>query len=182
MRPPALIFPGRFQPFHDGHDEVVQSVLDAHRPPHLVLAVVFDVSLSKSDEFDAASAEHFRPERNPFDPLTVHDMLQRFMTARHPGRVQVVMIPRPARGRTWQLLERMLPAQRSWVVPDAGEAWDERKAAFFAEMGEAVLRVPHRPDVSGRELRAAMSRGDWQEVARQVPAGLVPLLRGAYGR
>lgn len=176
-----LVFPGRFQPFHNGHDEVVRSTLELSEQ-RLVLAVVCAIKLdSGGDRFDAESAEHFERERNPFRPLTVHRMLQEVARMRYPARPpQVLLIPRPSRGSNWSAIDQLFPRGRAWVVPAAGEDWDERKAEFFASMGDEVVRVPHSPGVSGRELRSSMSAGDWSAVSEGVPAEVLPYLREAF--
>ena len=179
----TLVFPGRFQPFHNGHDEVVKRVMEVSER-QLVLAVVCAIKLdSGSDRFDIESAEHFESSRNPFPPLAVHRMLQELARVRYPERPpQVLLIPRPSRGGNWTAIDQFFPGSRTWVVPDAGENWDERKAEFFAAMGDDVIRVPHDPAVSGRDLRSAMNAGDWEAVARGVPVEILPHLREALER
>lgn len=174
----VLVFSGRFQPFHEGHAEVVEACLE--RGERLAIAVVVAMPFPKdrADPFDRASAEHFARDRNLWCPLEVLRMVDTLIAARWPDRATSFLLPRPSRGLAWGAVECMLPGHRVWVVPERGEEWDEKKAAFFASMGDEVLRIPLARRASGRSIRRAVAVGaDLGTVG--VPVEIRALCQGA---
>lgn len=174
----TYIYLGRFQPFHADHLNIVQQFIIKHPTSHLVLAAVRGVPESEliADEYQALSSEHFRPERNPFGAVTTLRMLDAVARARLDGHAVVTLIPRPSRGRTWQVICSLLPGPRTWIVPDRGEPWDNTKAQFFAGMGDAVLRMTLRRSISGRTIRDLLSRDEYDKALATVPAEVATIL------
>jgi hypothetical protein len=66
----------------------------------------------------------------------------------------------------------MFPGQRTWVVPRAGEAWDDSKSLFFESMGDSVYRVDQQPSVDGYSIRKAIQQKNFEHVQRSVPQGI----------
>jgi hypothetical protein len=62
-------------------------------------------------------------------------------------------MPRP--DLSWELVDAWFPGKRTWIIPEAGEEFDDNKAAFFASQGDGVLRIPETTGASGRLLRDA---------------------------
>lgn len=167
------IFAGRFQPFHNGHLEVVKSVLSKlTEEDNFVIAIVspFDASHVVDDNFHHTAIEHHLPERNPWSVSErtralanlVVDLSNEFSII-----PSVTAIPRPDYG--WQIIEKWFPETRVWVIPNAGEEFDESKAIFFHERGDEVWRVDDHSQVSGYELRKAIKALDFEYARAYIP-------------
>lgn len=114
---------------------------------------------SARDAFGEEAAEHHRPERNPFTFLQRAAMLEAALGRRE--RLRIVPMPRPE--CAWELVIAMFPMPRVWIVPDAGDPFDDAKARWFEERDEAVLRPRVLPTTDGRAgpraRRRRMDRG-----------------------
>jgi hypothetical protein len=153
------ILSGRFQPFHWGHLAVARSACAAMPDDcTLILAVVAPLIGDKvtNNDFTLIAEEHHTAERNPWTLTTRLLALQEvaeLLYREYPGTsVAVSAIPRPDLG--WDTLLRWFPGDRTWIVPDAQEDFDEAKVSYFREKGENVIRFNGETSVDGRLLRA----------------------------
>ena len=75
------IFKGRFQPFHNGHLEVVERSIQLMKPEDvLIIAALtkpFAVSEITDMEFGKKVSEHFLPERNLWGPLVALEAISK---------------------------------------------------------------------------------------------------------
>jgi hypothetical protein len=124
----------------------------------LVLGIVAPVVgiVGEVSDFVTVAEEHHVAERNPWTITTrllalarVGEMLSR----EHPGKsIAISAIPRP--DVAWETLRSWFPGDRTWIIPDACEEFDEAKAAYFRNKGERIVRFNGETEVDGRLLRA----------------------------
>ena len=161
--PDIWIFAGRFQPLHEGHVLVARAACEAMPAQStLVLGVVVPVGTHVGAVSDLANlaAEHHLPERNPWTVascLAAATSLSRLLSMEYPEkRVATTAIPRP--DIAWDIVKAWFPDKITWVVPNAGESFDEAKVTYFQEMGDKVKRFVDNSKVDGRAIRAAFER------------------------
>lgn len=168
------IFAGRFQPFHNGHLEVLRQLCEIVGPEDtLILAVVapFHSQDIKDKAFLDASKEHHKPERNPWDVSVVLEAVSHVALDEGNGkRILTTLLPRPEYG--WETIVKWFPSERIWVIPLAHEDFDEKKVAFFIKMGDKVIRFSDETKISGQELRKHYENQRYDEFASQVPKGV----------
>lgn len=176
-----IVFAGRFQPFHQGHWEVLCAAMkEFPADAALVLAVVAPSHWRPSDDpiaksFSLDAEEHHQPERNPWDlrvrlraALTVAEATKSF--GRSPDKTVVTALPRP--DYAFETIRLWFPGERAWVIPEAGETFDQSKETYFRARGDEVIRIPCTCGISGRELRAAFAAQRWDEFRRGMPSFL----------
>ena len=169
------ILPGRHQPPHRDHLRILRAALARIEGP-LLVGLIVDVPARgpAASAFEAEARQHNAPDRCPFSFAERADMLESALTPREWRRVRVFPLPRPE--AAWERVREMLPGERTWIVPDVGESFDDAKAEFFRAKGDRVLRVRIVPRVSGWEVRMAIARGDRARVARMVPGAIAERL------
>lgn len=167
----VYIFAGRFQPFHNGHMQVLQELCEkSTQRDKIVLAVVapFVSKDIQDNEFLAASQEHHLPERNPWNVSVCLSAVTRVAKLFHRENILTTLLPRPEYG--WDTICMWFPEKRIWVIPEAGETFDEKKADFFTKMGDTVLRLPDSTNVSGRILREYYRTDQYERFSEGVPS------------
>lgn len=170
------IYPGRFQPFHEGHAQIIDACL--RHVAMLVVAVICDYQPvdGQLDAFDKASEEHFSRERNPWRSTTVLQVVSVIGAARWPNRITATLLPRPSAGVSWDVICALLPGARRWFIPDRGEAWDDEKATFFLERGDGVTRIRLERSASAHAIRQGLAAGE-QDVLLDVPVEARSMIR-----
>lgn len=150
------IFKGRFQPFHNGHLQVVNKVLDMLKQGDmLVIAAMcrFDYPIDIIDkDFSEEAFEHTLPERNPWGSVVALEAISevsKVLSGKH--KIITTLMPYP--NLAWNIIKMWFPANRVWVIPDAGESFDDAKEKFYESQGEKVIRIVDDSNISGRELR-----------------------------
>jgi nicotinamide mononucleotide adenylyltransferase len=170
------VFPGRHQPPHRDHLAILRLVLG--RLPSFVLGLIVDVpGAPRRTAFEREARRQNLPARCPFSFLERAAMIEAALTAGERRRIRILALPRPE--AAWPLVEAMLPGPRTWIVPDAGEAFDDAKARFFRSKGDRVLRLPFRPTTDGRVVRSLLHSP--RELRRHVPPAVaerIALWRG----
>jgi hypothetical protein len=172
-----VIFAGRFQPFHNGHYSVLlQAARDLRRNELLLVAVMTSVGCGQSPDgaFSVKAEEHHGRNRNPWSVATrlvVLSTVTNMLRDEAPGK-SVAILAMPRVDIAWDLVTQWLPGRRTWVVPLAGEDFDESKVSFFKERGDHVRRYTDTSGVSGRELRAYFEAGDRSAFEAGVPVSL----------
>jgi len=167
----TYIYAGRFQPFHNGHLQVLQQACKILMPTDtLVLAVVspFESNNVVDENFLKSSLEHHLPARNPWNvsvPLRAITQIAQSCDCR--GQIITTLIPRPEYG--WHTITEWFPQKRVWVIPSADETFDEKKSDFFKKMGDSVIRFKDDTGISGRELRNWYSNGNHKSFTEYIP-------------
>lgn len=176
------ILPGRHQPPHDDHFALIRHALSRIEGP-LYLALIVDVPGALPEtEFERAAHVMNGRDRAPY----TFDLRRRMLEAgaaecllpEETSRLVIVPLVRPELG--WATVEAIFPGPRRWIVPDVGEAFDDAKAAFFAEHGDAVLRIRAAARVSGWTVRRLIAARD-PRVAEHVPSAVASILEGLHG-
>ena len=175
----VYIFSGRFQPFHNGHKQVFEQLCKkVNATDTIVLGVIAPFEPKEADikdrEFYYASEEHHKPDRNPWEvtvPLYAVSRVARL--SHYSGRIITTLLPRPECG--WQTIQSWFPQKRIWVIPSAGEDFDEKKYEYFTKMGDEVIRFPDITNISGRELRGFYKNRQYKEFACNVPEEIVDI-------
>lgn len=200
------VLPGRHQPPHRDHLTVIHRALDATDEP-LVIGLVVPTPSSPggsgeplhpapiaapgagADESAAPcrftealrreAAAHHALDRNPYPYLMRRAMLLAALEESVPAAMldRIVICPMPPPESSWPYIDALLPARRTWIVPDCGEALDDMKARFFRSRGEGVMRVPFAPTCNGGTVRRLVAEGD-PRVATMVPPAVARMLLG----
>jgi hypothetical protein len=175
---PVTIYAARFQPLHNGHvRDLTETLTMLCEGAILVIGVVTSATLSPAST-DATGDENFDDERNPWSPVLACIAAARIaasLHARHPSvSIAPTLLPRPS--RAWPAIVRMFPGPRTWVVPQRGERHDERKAHFFSQQGDAVVRINSPRGVDGFSIRTALARGD-RDASRNIPDEVVDIYK-----
>lgn len=175
------IFPGRFQPFHNDHLQVIRQALVIARPIFIgiILNVVYEPNIATPFEFEARRQNS--PERSLFSAVERLEMISQCLRE-ELGRIDnptyPLLLPRPE--ANWNVVELMFPGKRTWIVPDSGEEFDQMKAGYFIAMGDDVLRVPVPSSTSGRELRDGIE-SDTHTWSTHVPRAIAHYVRALRG-
>jgi len=154
--------------------QVFQQLCDHLTPTDtLVLGVIAPYVSNdvKDEEFLKASEEHHHPDRNPWDisvPLAAVSKVA--LSSHHAGQIITTLLPRPEYG--WKIITDWFPYKRIWVIPSAGEFFDEQKKEYFEKLGDQVIRFKDDTGISGRELREFYKRGEYEKFVTNVPEGL----------
>ena len=160
------IFKGRFQPFHYGHLQIVEkSIALLKNNDVLVLAAMcsFDCSLEIVDEtFSKKAAEHRLPERNPWGSLIALEAISE-ISKQYSNCCKIITTLMPYPNLAWPIVKNWFPLNRVWIIPEAGERFDEDKAIFYKKQGERVIRITDDSKISGRELREYYNNKDMKQ-------------------
>jgi nicotinamide mononucleotide adenylyltransferase len=158
MKTTHFIYPGRFQPFHNDHLNIVNNFFHQFSKNMLILGIVTQVNyiLDKKSDFYKKSLENFELDRNPFSPMQVLAMVNALASKRFPGKALPTFLPQPGEGLSWEIVKCFFPGRRVWLIPRRNESWDEIKSSFFNKMGDEVLRIDSPRTVSGQSIRKLM--------------------------
>lgn len=161
-----LLFAGRFQPFHVGHLDSMQRLIEEHRPSELVLCVLGGVPDGFVDEEESdlrthAQAHHVA-ERNPWPLTTTMAAAARIcshLVQAHPSLL-AAPLSMPRMDLAWPFVERWIPAPRCWAVPQTIDAFSMAKRDFFLGHGDEVVLFDEQRITSGEFIRSSMAAGD----------------------
>jgi nicotinamide mononucleotide adenylyltransferase len=173
------LLPGRHQPPHHDHLVVIRAALSRIAPEFLYLGLIVSPPATGADagELEAEARRQNDPARTPFTFDQRRQLIEAAMfeclLPEESARVRIVPLPRPE--AHWPLIETIFPEARTWIVPDAGERFDEMKTAFFRERGDRVLRIRFREQTNGRLVRSLIVRSD-PALAEHVPRGVFELI------
>ena len=67
------------------------------------------------------------------------------------------------------------PMNRKWIIPDAGELFDDIKANFYRSQGENVIRYSEDTGISGHTLRELYKKGGYDNFKKFVPPQIVDI-------
>jgi len=153
-----LILPSRFQPFHNDHLKTLRIALNKTSGQIFLGIVVNTIQSEKTiNDFEIEARKHNSPERNPFTPVERITMIRDCLQEEFVNdffRIIPILLPRPE--ANWTLIKNMFNYTRIWVVPDAGEEFDNMKANFFESMGDRVLRIKMNSEVDGYSIRSSI--------------------------
>lgn len=149
------IFSGRFQPFHNGHMQILKSLLRIVKENDVIVLAISTQAFSdteKNSEFTNITNEHYQEERNPWNYLIVLEAINTIIQhLNSDNRILSTLIPRPDLGL--EQIKLWFPSNRVWIIPKGEENFDDLKEKFFLNQGEDVLRISDMSKISGWELR-----------------------------
>lgn len=166
------LFAGRFQPFHNGHLQVIDAIFNVCST-QLWLLVVRGVS---DIETDAIGAEHFVPKKNPFPLNTTVGALQE-ISVRLQKKFIPIIVPQPSSQLGFQCIKCVFPENRIWYIPDSGDPWDDKKADHYLALGEKVVRISAPRLTTGTRIRELASSGRFNEIGELVPKETLRLIK-----
>lgn len=159
-RPLRALYIGRFQPFHQGHLHVIQSVAREFE------AVVLGIG----------SAQESHTLENPFTAGERHLMIQKSLDAAGIRNYFVIPIPDVGRNALWvSHVEALVPPFQVFVSNNA------LPRRLFQEAGYEVRGAPffEREQYSGTRIRRLMLEGNgWQELVPKQVVDVVEEVRG----
>lgn len=179
------VFGGSFDPPHLGHALLVALLRAQGELEKLIVAPVYDHPLAKGtktpfakrlawtraamqmhgDFVEVTDLERALAEAEPEQPSYSLRLLDAVAEQHRGATVRLVIgsdIVRRGETQRWHRWDEIDSRYSPLVVPRAG----------FAEAADCVL-----PEVSSSEVRAAVTRGDWDAVQRRVPRAVAELLR-----
>ena len=175
-----FIIKGRFQPFHYGHLQVVQSAITLLQTDDvLVLAAMcpFDLDIGIVDKtFAESAAEHRLPERNPWGAAVALIALNEVAMHCSESKRRIITTMMPYPNLAWPVVKTWFPQNRTWVIPKSSEKFDDIKAQFYLSQNEEVIRVADNLGISGRELRESFLSHDIEKFKKGIPE----FLHGIY--
>lgn len=98
-------------------------------------------------------------------PLKAVNMVAKYLHC--TNQIVTTLLPRPEYG--WSTIINWFPEKRVWVIPDAGEAFDDVKSIFFESRGDSVVRIKESSKITGRDLRDYYKKGDHTSFKKYVP-------------
>ncbi|MFA6017571.1 MAG: hypothetical protein WCT28_04100 [Patescibacteria group bacterium] len=159
---PTCIFPGRFQPFHEGHLLVVQGMMKVHGNATIVIC----------DDKTERCIEH------PFTLAQRHEMIGAALLSANITDATIV-----------DAVDR--PTHREWVdsvLDAAGHPRDplvwsgnEEIRAMFEERGIATKKIVPVPGIDGEVIREAIAKKNIESVRSKIPAGTIDVVMGVVG-
>lgn len=174
------IFNGRFQPFHKGHLSVLEQVVaDLKHDDILVVGIVSpfqngEMSSIENTDYSKLVLEQLLPERNPWLPIVPMRAVSEILAGMNiKNRYLTTFMPSPS--SNFSQIKKWFPSNRVWIIPNAGEEFDEKKAAFYLSQGEQVLRYEEKTGISGWDLRKHFLASDYNSFSRAVPKQVVDI-------
>lgn len=160
---PTCIFPGRFQPFHEGHLLVVQGMMKVHGNATIVIC----------DGKTERCSEH------PFTLAQRHEMIGAALLSANITDATIVDAADRATHREW--VDSVLDAAGHPRDPLVWSGKEEIRA-MFEERGIATKKIVHVPGIDGDAIRAAIAKGDIGSVRSKIPSGAIDVVMQVIDR
>ncbi len=154
---PTCIFPGRFQPFHEGHLLVVQGMMKIHGNATIVIC----------DGKSEPGADR------PFTIAERREMISAALLADDITDATIVDVTDRPTVDDW--IDAVIDAAGH---PQDALVWsgrDDVRAAFEAR-GFATKKIVHVPNIDGAAIREAILAGNVDAVRSKIPAGAIDVV------
>jgi nicotinamide mononucleotide adenylyltransferase len=181
------IFPGRFQPYHNGHHSTISIYLSSYEFPLIIGIIIstmpIDFTQNEITDFERDAEKHHIIDKNPFAFWERYEMICSVWANEIKNRrITLLPLPRPQGPRRWwQYVTEFLPPNRFWILPKSGDSFDVGKEKFFRSMGEKVLYLEQSVRViTGEEIRARLKKNE--PIENFVPEGVVRIIRQKENR
>lgn len=153
---------GRFQPFHNGHMELIHHIARTHSPSTLIIGI--------------GSAQASHTPRDPFTAGERSEMIDAALRFEKVGAYQIVPIPDVDRHSIWV-------AHVASLVPAFEQAYtsDPLTKMLFGDAGYETPDLPmfNRSTLEGREIRRRMVSGEpWEELVPLPVRSLIAEMDG----
>lgn len=156
------IYPGRFQPFHLGHEHILREAIQAFGEGGGGYVVGVIVNNVASDR-DPLAAPRIGDERQTsgLNPFSVFDRVRMITAALQQSPLSIaVALPLPRPTLYWEVIEAMFPGQRRWILPETDDPFELQKATHYRRKGDLVHLVAPRADIAGTAVRALLAKND----------------------
>ncbi len=154
---PTCIFPGRFQPFHEGHMLVVQGMMKIHG--NAVIAICDGKSEHGAD--------------TPFTVAQRHEMISAALLAADITEATIVDVIDKPSDEQW--VDAVIDAAGSPREPLVWSGREEIRAMFEEKKIETKKIVPV-PGIDGAAIRSAIVAGKVDEWRKKIPAGALDVV------
>lgn len=153
----TCIFPGRFQPFHEGHLLVVQGMMKIHG--NAIIAICEGKSESDADR--------------PFTLAQRHEMISAALLSADILDATIVDVADKASHEEW--IDAVLDAAGH---PSEPLVWSGREdiRALFEARNIATKKIVHVPNIDGAAIREAIAKGDVEGWRKKIPAGAIDVV------
>ncbi len=162
MAKPTGLFPGRFQPFHNGHMLVIQGM--TKMCSRIVIAI--------------CSAQEGNTAENPFTAAERRDMIQRALQGKDIiPRFDIVFVEVPDMPSDEEWAKKILelsegPVHQIWTG-------NEHTKKCFEGKGPEIKWIKEVPGVSATDVRARIkSSGDWKALVPDEVAASIEAIEG----
>ena len=153
----TCIFPGRFQPFHEGHLLVVQGMMKIHGNATIVIC----------------DGKHEHGADHPFTIAQRREMISAALLAADITDATIAdATDRPTHGE-W--VDAVLDVAGHPQDPLVWSGKDDVRA-MFEEKGIPTKKIVPVPGIDGEVLRTAIAAGDINAVRAKLPAGAIDVV------
>lgn len=166
-----IIYTGRFQPFHNGHMNLIKRLKREYPNEHICLAIIKDVPINIKTIFDEVVDNMLEKARNPFNSEVTLALVCEALRDDGLEEVLVTLMPR-ASDETWLLITALFDCERIWVFTEnqlGKDEWEDKKYEFYKSRGDKVVRVPIKKDFSGSLIREYLEAKNFGALKTLLP-------------
>ncbi|MGN0812236.1 MAG: hypothetical protein ACI4MQ_01845 [Candidatus Coproplasma sp.] len=179
-----IIYTGRFQPFHNGHLQLIKTLRSRYSAQRICLAIIKDVPLSTKSEFDQTVDLMLEKRRNPFNAEETLSLINQALHVEGIDDVIVTLMPR-ASIETWPTITALFDCERIWAFTEnqsERDEWEDKKCAFYEAQGDKVVRIPIKKDISGSKIRELIGAKNYVALEGLLPECILNYLKndGVY--
>lgn len=156
---PTCIFPGRFQPFHEGHLLVVQGMMKVHGNATIVIC----------DGKHETGADH------PFTMAQRREMISAALLAADITEATIADVTDRPSNEAW--VDAVLDAAGHPKDPLVWSGKDDVRA-MFEEKDIATKKIVPVPGIDGDVIRRAIAEGKIDAIRSKIPAGAIDVVLG----
>ena len=153
----TCIFPGRFQPFHEGHLLVVQGMMKIHGNATIVIC----------------DGKHERGADHPFTIAQRHEMISAALLGADITEATIVDVTDRPTHEAW--VDAVLDAAGHPQDPLVWSGKEDVRAIFEAK-NIATKKIVPVPGIDGEAIRSAIANGKIDSVRAKIPAGAIDVV------
>lgn len=154
---PTCIFPGRFQPFHEGHLLVVRGMMKVHGNATIVIC----------------DGKHEHGADHPFTIAQRREMISAALLSADITEATIADATDRATDGEW--VDAVMDVAGHPQDPLVWSGKDEIRAMFDAKQIPTKKIVPV-PGIDGEVIRAAIASGNIDAVRSKIPAGAIDVV------
>jgi nicotinamide-nucleotide adenylyltransferase len=159
----TCIFPGRFQPFHEGHLLVVQGMMKIHG----------NATIAICDGKHESGADH------PFTMAQRREMISAALLDANIMDATIVEVTDRPTHEAW--VDAVLDAAGHAQDPLVWSGKEDVRAMFEAKSIPTKKIVPV-PGIDGEVIRSAIAKGSIDSVRSKIPAGAIDVVMDVMGK
>ncbi len=171
-----FIFTGRFQPFHNGHLNIVEYLSKKYPNEIICVAIIKDYPfLGEKNDFDKRVDIELAKKSDALDAAKTLHIITKVLQNRGYENAVVTLMPR-ASVESWKVIESLFDCNRVWVFTDdqqQSDSWEELKSNFYISMNEDILLVPIKKNVNGMNIRMKLQNKDYEILREFLPEEII---------